>query len=189
MAPRAYKWLGTYREPRAIPFAAISTELDAAPIETTAAVQDIEAPRYRVNTGSHWPGGFGHTELLITDYWTLRQRSAELFHRNIFARGLIRRLVTNEINVGLHLEATPEEAILGKKEDELADWSEEVENRFRLWAENPAICDQSERLTFGSLQAELKKIPNLDVTFAPHDRTRRVQPVVANANARADRVR
>jgi predicted DNA-binding transcriptional regulator len=85
---------------------------------------------------------FGYTELLITDYWTLRARSADLFQRNIYARGLIRRLVTNEINVGLHLEATPEEAILGKKEDELADWSEEVENRFRLWCDNPAICDQ-----------------------------------------------
>jgi lambda family phage portal protein len=157
MAARAYKWLGTYREPRAIPFAAISAELDAATVEPTAGALDVESPRYRVNTGSHWPGGFGHTELLITDYWTLRQRSSELFQRNLFARGLIRRLVTNEINVGLHLEATPEEAILGKKEDELADWSEDVENRFRLWAENPAICDQSERLTFGALQAVARR--------------------------------
>ena len=79
--------------------------------------------RYAWDTGDKWNGGFGATEFLITDYWTLRARSKQLFESSHYARGLIRRLVTNEINTGLNLEATPEEVLLGKPEDSLADWS------------------------------------------------------------------
>jgi capsid protein len=117
------------------------------------AVSMRQAPwRWGIDDGTKFAGGFGATELLITDYWTLRQRSAQLFEKNLYARGLIRRLVTNEINVGLHLEATPEEQILGYPEDGLADWSETIENRFNLWAAEPRLCDQNERMTFGALQ-------------------------------------
>ncbi len=106
--------------------------------------------------GEKYRGGYGATDLLWTDYWTLRARSAELFKRNLYARGLIRRLITNELNTGLHLEATPEEAVLGYKEDELADWSEEVENRFALWGKDPFACDFHEQRTFGAIQAQAR---------------------------------
>lgn len=105
-------------------------------------------------TGDKYPGGFGPTQLLSCDYWTLRARSVELFETNLYARGLIRRLVTNTINVGLHLEAMPEEAILGYPEDGLADWAETVETRFALWANEPKVCDYAERCTFGAQQAQ-----------------------------------
>jgi capsid protein len=130
--------LQTYRYQRAVP---------------TVAVSDLEPFQYSLDTGSKFPGGFGPTNVVIPDYWTLRARSWQLFETNHYARGLIARLVTNEINVGLHLEATPEEAILGFEKDELAEWSETAENRFRLWAGNASICDEAERLTFGELQA------------------------------------
>lgn len=109
--------------------------------------------RYGWHDGEKYPGGYGPTEILFTDYWTLRARSAELFKRNLYARGLIRRLITNEINTGLHLEATPEEKLLGYGEDALADWSEDVENRFMLWESNAALCDHLQQSTFGKLQA------------------------------------
>jgi lambda family phage portal protein len=109
--------------------------------------------RYSFDDGEKFAGGYGFTQLLLTDYWTLRARSSELFETNLYARGIVRRLVTNEINVGLHLEATPEEAILGKPEDSLAEWSESTENRFQLWCDRPLLCDQAERQTFGALQA------------------------------------
>jgi lambda family phage portal protein len=104
--------------------------------------------------GDKWAGSFGPTQLLTADYWTLRARSVQLFEENLYARGLIRRLVTNVINVGLHLEAMPEEAILGYPEDGLADWAEEVETRFALWSNEPKVCDHAERSTFGALQAQ-----------------------------------
>lgn len=106
--------------------------------------------------GEKFAGGFGATNLLWTDYWTLRARSADLFQRNLYARGLIRRMVTNEINVGLHLEATPEESLLGLQRGALDQWSETVENRFSLWANNPKLCDHLEQHTFGELQAIIR---------------------------------
>lgn len=115
----------------------------------------VEAPvHYRWQDGDKFPGGFGPTQLLTADYWTLRARSVQLFEENHYARGVIRRLLTNVINSGLHLEAIPEESILGYPADGLADWSEETETKFNLWGSEPNICDFAERSTFGSLQAQ-----------------------------------
>lgn len=113
-------------------------------------------PGYRMgwNNGEKFAGGLGPIPILWKDYWALRQRSADLFERNVYGRGIVRRLVTNVINSGLHLEATPEERILGLEEDSLAEWSENVENRFKLWSDNAYQCDFNERQTFGALQAE-----------------------------------
>ncbi len=109
--------------------------------------------RYSYDDGSKFAGGYGPTNILLVDYWTLRTRSSELFETNLYARGIVRRLITNEINDGLKLQSMPEEQILGKKDDELADWTETVENRFQLWCDRPLLCDQAERQSFGALQA------------------------------------
>lgn len=118
-----------------------------------AALPGSAPVRYVYFDGEKFPGGWGATDIVTPDYWTLRQRSADLFKRNIYARGLIRTLVTNIIATGLFLESTPEEKILGLEEDVLADWSEEVEIRFSLWARDPQLCDYSGLRTFGALQA------------------------------------
>lgn len=114
-------------------------------------------PSYRSAwwTGEKYAGGLGPASLLTTDYWTLRARSAELYKTNLYARGIIRRFVQNVINTGLHLEAQPEEEILGREQGSLADWSEDVENRFRLWGRNPRLCDRAELRTFGGIQEEV----------------------------------
>jgi capsid protein len=130
---------------------------EASAAATAAATASPPPVRYRWQDGEKFPGGWGPTDLWTKDYWTLRARSAELFERNLYGRGLIRRLVENEVNTGLHLEATPEEVILGRAKRSLSDWSEDVENRFALWGKNPAICDAKERLTFGALQAEIRR--------------------------------
>lgn len=104
------------------------------------------------NDGDKFPGGFGPTQLFEMDYWTLRQRSAQLFRENLYARGLIRRLVNNEINTGLSLEACPDANIIGVGEDELNEWAEDVEDRFHLWEKQPAVCHAQERLDFGGIQ-------------------------------------
>lgn len=109
--------------------------------------------RWNYDDGEKFAGGYGATRINITDYWTLRARSSELFETNLYARGLIRRLVTNIINTGLHLECAPEEKILGLEDDDLADWSEDVENRFGLWSKEPWLCDHHERLSFGAIQS------------------------------------
>lgn len=119
--------------------------------------QQSPAPmRQQWHDGEKYPGGFGYTELLTADYWTLRKRSIQLFKQNLYARGIVRRLVTNIINTGLSLESTPEDAILGEGEDTLAEWSELVENRFHLWERTPVLCDYCGQKSFGALQAAAK---------------------------------
>lgn len=124
----------------------------SAPARVTTLSQ-LAPYRFSFDDGSKFAGGYGPTTLLFTDYWTLRARSSELFETNLYARGIVRRLLTNEINDGLKLQSMPEEAILGKPEDSLADWSEEVENRWQLWCDRAVLCDQSERQVFGAIQA------------------------------------
>ena len=102
--------------------------------------------------GDKFPGGFGLTKLYEIDYWTLRERSKQLFTENPYARGLIRRLITNEINKGLTPEVSPNEKIIGVPEDSLVDWADEVESRFLIWMKNPDICDYYGKSTFGAIQ-------------------------------------
>jgi len=102
--------------------------------------------------GSKFYGGFGPTQIQQLDYWTLRYRSAQLFNENLYAKGLIRRLITNEINTGLSPECSPDEMVIGLPEDSLNDWTENVETRFNLWGKNPRICDYREVDTFGGIQ-------------------------------------
>lgn len=151
------------------------------------ALNDLPAVREVWDHGEKFAGGLGPVDIVWTDYWALRARSSDLFQRNLYARGLIRRLISNEINTGLHLEATPEEKILGLEEDSLSDWAEDVENRFALWGKNPYLCDQDERRTFGALQeaARMEALVAGDVLVVlrndPRTRLPRIQLIPGSA--------
>lgn len=107
--------------------------------------------------GGKYYGGFGDTQIYDVDYETLRARSNQLFTENLYAKGLIRRLITNEINTGLTPEARPDESILGLEAGSLDDWTENVENRFSLWADNPLLCDYLHEDNFGSIQRKVRR--------------------------------
>lgn len=140
----------TPETPQETPLAVIPVDsLPNAAIQQPTQVTDF--------TGDKFLGGFGVTNWYLPDYWTLRARSKQLFQDNLYAKGIIRRYVTNIINTGLMLEATPEEGILGMQPDDLAEWSETQENLFGIWGKNPKLCDFKNRLTFGQIQAEIKR--------------------------------
>lgn len=130
--------------------------------------------------GGKFFGGYGVTDILHIDYWTLRQRSAELFTTNLYARGLIRRLITNEINTGLTPEACPDEEIIGVPEDSLSDWTETVENRFGIWSKNPQLCDWKQVNTFGAIQraARMEALISGDVLVVLRQSQRTKLPMV-----------
>lgn len=140
--------------------------------KVTAAAYDT-LPPYRAPAefttwnGDKFEGGFGITQLQIKDYWTLRARSEQLFNDNLYAFGLIKRLVTNEINTGLTPEAIPEEEVLGRAEGDLNDWTETVESRWHIWAQSPLVCDYKKADTFGILQykARMEALISGDVLF------------------------
>jgi len=122
----------------------------------SAALQQSAAADMSYFDGDKFFGGFGTTQIYLTDYWTLRARSNQLFNDNLYARGLIRRLITNEINTGLSLEATPGE-LTGMDDTTRNVWSENVESRFLIWAKNPQLCDYKEKSTFGALQRHIRQ--------------------------------
>ena len=108
--------------------------------------------------GEKYPGGLGSKlDLLAMDYWTLRRRSYRLFTENRYAAGLVKRLVTNIIHRGLTLEATPNGDILGKTDDFINDWADDVEAKFDIWAENQELVSYDYQSTFGQLQEDVYK--------------------------------
>lgn len=127
-------------------------QLEVSDLMAYAGQTGVSGFQQSIFDGGKFAGGFGPTQLQLVDYWTLRARSAQLFNDNLYARGIIRRLVTNEINTGLTPEASPDESILGLPENSLDDWTEAVENRFGLWGKSPAVCDWFGEATFGALQ-------------------------------------
>lgn len=108
-------------------------------------------------TGDKFFGGFGITkDYDVVDHYLLRMRSKQLFTENLYARGLIRRLLTNEINKGLALEATPDADILGLDREDLAAWSENAERRYTIYGKNPEVCDYRGLRTMGALQRQAR---------------------------------
>ncbi len=98
--------------------------------------------------------------LLQLDFYTLRQRSSELFETNLYARGIIKRLVTNEVNTGLSLEARPVELMLpGMTQEQLHDWSDKVESYWAAYVDDPRVCDYSQQpdMTHGEQTASVRR--------------------------------
>lgn len=117
-----------------------------------AGQQDFAQWEPSIYDGGKFAGGFGTTQVQAVDYWTLRARSTQLFNENLYAAGIIRRLVTNEVNTGLTPEAAPDEPVLGLPDDSLVEWTDDVETRFGLWGKTPTVCDFKRERTFGQLQ-------------------------------------
>ncbi|MCP4677082.1 MAG: phage portal protein [Deltaproteobacteria bacterium] len=106
-------------------------------------------------SGEKYPGGLDtQLDFFYIDYWTLRRRSYRLFTENRYAKGLISRLVTNVIHRGLTLEATPSGSILGKSDDFINDWTDDVEAKFDIWADIKELVSYKHALTFGDAQEE-----------------------------------
>lgn len=139
---------GFFKRKKEVPTVEVS---DLNPM-SYAGQQSFSPSQYSIFDGGKFSGGFGATQLQHVDYWTLRARSVQLFNENLYARGIIRRLVTNEINTGLTPEACPDETIIGVPQDSLVEWTEEVENRHAVWAKSPEVCDFYGKETFGALQ-------------------------------------
>ena len=141
--------------PAVTPFADTTTVADVIDVEKLPSAIGVQNPSVMpgLYNGEKFASGFGDTFLYEDDYWVLRARSSQLFKDNLYARGIIRRLVNNEINTGLVPEALPEELIIGVAEDSLADWSEDVETRFQLYANDKELCDYAGNRTFGQLQS------------------------------------
>lgn len=118
--------------------------------------------------GEKFTGGLGPASFdPVIDYGYIRAYSWKLFYENTYARGLLSRLVTNEVGTGLRLEATPVWEIVGMTDEESREWSSDVERKFRVWGSDEKSVHWSQELTFQGLQeiARLHSLISGDVLF------------------------
>ena len=109
--------------------------------------------------GDKFPGSLGPvSEWVFVDYWKLRKRSMKLFRTNTYMKGVIRRLVTNEIHTGIVATPTPMGSVLFPGSDGMeqaqraVEYSDKIANEFDLYCNSPAVFDWSKKDTFGAFQ-------------------------------------
>jgi len=83
---------------------------------------------------------------------TLRQRSRDLYMGAPIATGALKTMRTNVVGSGLKLKAYIDHKYLGMSEDEAAEWEENTEREFALWADS-INCDAQRMNNFYELQA------------------------------------
>ncbi|QZI90791.1 hypothetical protein MYOV066v1_p0013 [Vibrio phage PS15B.3] len=135
---------------------------------------------YATLSGDKFVNGYGNTQLLMIDYWTLRNRSIALYAENIYASGLINRFITNIVNTGLTLEAKPVASILGVDQETLNTWTDDVEARFTMYCNNPQLVDYYGEQTLSQLQVqrELQALVEGDVLVVHHFDTKTNLPKI-----------
>ncbi|MBQ9239461.1 MAG: phage portal protein [Treponema sp.] len=114
--------------------------------------------------GDKFPGSFGVTKLFsFVDYWTLRQRSRQLFTENLYCKGIIRRILRNEIFTGLVPDAAPFATVTpanlpqDEREKIAVQYGEQMTELFNLYGSNYNIFDYRKELTFGEFQEQCRR--------------------------------
>lgn len=122
--------------------------------ETVNFVGDILSEVY---TGDKYPGSFGLTkDFEIVDFYTLRKRADQLFKENPYCKGLVRRLIRNEISTGQSLESNPIAEICGVSEEDATLFGDSFETAFNLYAETKEICDYKQLQTLHEVAGDVR---------------------------------
>lgn len=84
---------------------------------------------------------------------TLRARSLDLFMSGGIAAGTLKKLKTNVVGSGLQLNSQIDYKFLNISKDKATELEAQIEREFKIWAENPHMCDASSTHDFYDLQA------------------------------------
>ena len=116
----------------------------------------------------YWDGSkfFGSlppvSEWTFVDYWTLRKRSMKLFKTNLYAKGILRRLIDNEINTGITATPTPVGQLIWSEINEndalnmAVEFGSRISTEFNLYCNSPVIFDWGKKDTFGAFQERVR---------------------------------
>ncbi|KAA5603024.1 phage portal protein [Roseospira marina] len=100
-----------------------------------------------------WAPALGSADAdLLPERVDIVARIRDLVRNNGWASGAVRRELDTVIGAGLRLSSKPDYRALGLSADWAAEWSDQVEAQFRLWADDPARwCDATRHYTLGGL--------------------------------------
>ncbi len=114
--------------------------------------------------GEKFRGSLGLVKVFNSiDYWTLRQKSQELWTDSPYARGILRRILRNEIFTGLTANSSPNEDVLWPGMDDLersdlaVKYGDLITSQFSLYANNYELFDYGKELTFGEFQELVRR--------------------------------
>jgi lambda family phage portal protein len=112
-----------------------------------------QADRYQSQSGgAKWPGGLSDSGTSpIINHTEMRQNARSAYHDSIHARALVDRMADTVVDVGLKVEPNPNTEILGISPEAARDWSDQVGDRFHIWAKSKTIT-RDETQTFYQLQ-------------------------------------
>lgn len=109
------------------------------------------ARRDRRATQNWNPWGTSADAVVVKDLPALRDRCRDLARNNAIAAGAVQTVVESVVATGLSLQSKPDWKTLGMTEDQAMDWAEDVEQKFRTWAES-TDCDITRTQNFYGLQ-------------------------------------
>jgi len=105
-------------------------------------------------TFANWAPGLRSARSDVGVAWDqATARAVDLIHNNGWISGMMDQAVANTVGTGLRLRSLPDHDVLGITADEGAALGRNIEQRFRVWADNPDECDIEGRRTFGQQQA------------------------------------
>lgn len=97
--------------------------------------------------------GSGKSDLPREERRRLAARGKDAYRNHPIARAIITRRRSSIIGTGLICHPAVDSTVLGITEKQAQDLNEQIEPRWRLWAENPAECDVEATLDFYCQQA------------------------------------
>ena len=123
--------------------------------QTTSFISTEASPFIETFSGAQTMYGLDEAGDIYLDLPQLRRQSVRTFSTSLYGRGIISRIITNEIHTGLELDARPFNKYIGLTPEEVDEWQSDVEDRFHIWACTNK-CHIANELNFYQLQVLIR---------------------------------
>lgn len=122
-----------FRKKTAAPVAPVATQ---RPKKTASSGYGYGGSGHVFDGSKYSMGIAGSGRGMVMDHRSLRQNARTKYHETVSAHALVNRFGDTVVNTGLRLEPTPVAGMLGMSPEQAKQWSDDVGQRFHLWAKS-----------------------------------------------------